>query len=142
MTRNLIVSLLLIGCASGFAPANAEPEIRSCGGILHRDKDGLRFGRGKGEPEFICVVRRTEDRKVLARCRVGKYCEVEGLADFCPDSGESSHPAILLSSSTPETISSAGACTSLQMSIPSPTFCPTCSAKIAAGESNATPSNV
>ena len=87
MTHNFIASILIIEWV-GIGPTNAAPEIRSCGGILHRDKDGLRFGRGKGEPEFICVISRSEDQKVLARCRVGKYCEVEGLADFCLDAGE------------------------------------------------------
>jgi hypothetical protein len=83
-----VVTILLLGWSGGSGPAHAEPELRTCGGILHSAKFGLHFGRGKGEEEFICAIAKSETQKVLARCRVGAYCEVDGLADFCPDSGE------------------------------------------------------
>ncbi len=82
--RGLVFLILITGCASAYS----EPEIRSCGGILHSDKYGLHFGRGKGEEEFICAINNSDRRKVLATCRVGKYCEVVGLVDACNDSGE------------------------------------------------------
>ena len=84
----LVATILLPGWVSGSGPVSAEPEFRTCGGILHRDRFGLRFGRGPGEEEFICAIRKSETQRVLALCRVGKYCEVDGLADYCKDSGE------------------------------------------------------
>jgi len=82
--RVVVLMLLMAGCVT----ANGEPEIRTCGGILHSDKYGLRFGRGPGEEEFICAINNADKRKVLATCSVGKYCEVAGLVEPCKDSGE------------------------------------------------------
>jgi hypothetical protein len=80
---------------TGFGPTTATfdnatigPQPDKCTGILHRDRDGLRFGGANGEGEGICVIRKSEERKVLARCSVGHHCIVKGLIDSCKDSGE------------------------------------------------------
>jgi hypothetical protein len=69
-------------------PASAETRIDFCGGILHRDREGLRFGGGRGFDETVCYVKKVDERKVLAQCAVGRYCKVKGTVAACQDSGE------------------------------------------------------
>jgi hypothetical protein len=38
--------------------------------------------------EGICVINKSEESKVLATCRPGQYCRVNGVIDICKDSGE------------------------------------------------------
>jgi hypothetical protein len=59
-------------------------------GILHKDRDGLRFGGGKGEGEGICVINKSEESKVLAACSPGQFCKVKGVIEDCKDSGKCS----------------------------------------------------
>ena len=59
-----------------------------CSGVLHNDHNALHFGGGKGEDEGLCVIAKSEVAKVLAACRIGHFCEVEGTVDSCKDSGE------------------------------------------------------
>jgi hypothetical protein len=66
--------------------ATIRPQLEKCTGILHRDRDGIHFGGARGEG--ICVISKSEERKVLARCSVGHLCIVNGLIDLCKESGE------------------------------------------------------
>lgn len=59
-----------------------------CSGVLHHDQFGLHFGGARGEGEGICVIRKSNQDKILAVCRVGHYCEVTGTIEDCKDSGE------------------------------------------------------
>ncbi len=61
-----------------------------CAGILHKDQNGIRFGGGRGEDEGICVIDKSEEKKVLAVCSIEHYCKVKGQVDDCKDSGECS----------------------------------------------------
>jgi hypothetical protein len=74
------------GAISAFQ-VRAQTE-QECSGILHKDRDGLRFGGGKGEGEGICVINKSEEGKVLATCSPGRYCKVMGVMEDCKDSGE------------------------------------------------------
>ncbi len=68
--------------------AQAEPQSSECFGILHNDTKGMRFGGGRNEDEGICVIKKTDESKVLAVCSIGHFCRVKGLVDDCNDSGE------------------------------------------------------
>jgi hypothetical protein len=70
---------------------------QECVGILHKDRDGLRFGGGKGEGEGICVINKSEESKVLAACSPGRYCKVIGVIEDCKDSGECSEMTHIIS---------------------------------------------
>jgi hypothetical protein len=63
---------------------------QECVGILHKERDGLRFGGGKGEGEGICVINKSEESKVLAACSPGQFCKVKGVIEDCKDSGKCS----------------------------------------------------
>lgn len=71
------------------ATAHAGSQSK-CSGVLHKDQDGLHFGGARGEGEGICVIRKSDQDKILAVCRVGRYCEVAGTIEDCKDSGECS----------------------------------------------------
>ena len=89
--RKSIGVLAMISVVSVFQPPKpvfAEPTSGKCSGVLHQSREGIMFGGGKGEDEGICIVSKTEVSKVLAVCRVGRRCLVEGLVDDCIDSGE------------------------------------------------------
>ena len=62
-----------------------------CSGILHdwrEEGSGIGFGGGYGEGEGICIIGKSEERKVLAVCSVHRFCKVKGLQKACKDSGE------------------------------------------------------
>lgn len=63
-----------------------------CSGILHNwraeGQDGIGFGGATGEGEGICVIAKSEETKVLARCSFNHFCKVKGLQKSCKDSGE------------------------------------------------------
>jgi hypothetical protein len=68
--------------------SSARPQPDKCSGILHKDKYGLRFGGDNKEGEDICLVNQSDEQKVLAICAIGQFCEINGLVDYCKDSGE------------------------------------------------------
>jgi len=87
--RGITLALLLMLAGPCLhATARAEPRPDQCSGILHRDEFGLRLGGGRGEGEDICVIRKEDERKVLAVCAVGRHCRIRGLVDLCRDAGE------------------------------------------------------
>jgi hypothetical protein len=88
MYRNIILVVLIAGYFGYADTAAAEPQAYQCAGILHKDQNGISFGGGKGEDEGICVINKSEEKKVLAICSVGHYCKVRGQVDLCKDSGE------------------------------------------------------
>ena len=65
--------ILVLGAFYGATNTGAEPRPDRCSGILHRDRYGLRLGCGRGEGEDICVIRKKDERKVLAVCALGRY---------------------------------------------------------------------
>ena len=69
------------GAAS--AQSQAQNEIGTCGGILHRDKSRLFVGDPKTETaeELPCFVAESEVKKVLSACAVGRWCEIVGVID-------------------------------------------------------------
>ena len=80
--------ILVLGAFYGATNTGAEPRPDRCSGILHRDRYGLRLGCGRGEGEDICVIRKKDERKVLAVCALGRYCRIQGLVDLCQAAGE------------------------------------------------------
>jgi hypothetical protein len=91
MKLMLIMSLLSMGILFQIKIAAAASAPGNCYGVLHRDKGGgLLFGGGKGEDESICVINKLDMEAVLRTCSVGRYCRVDGMVDFCKDSGECS----------------------------------------------------
>ena len=70
------------------APAQAGPRYSRCFGILHRDQYGIRFGGSRNEGEGVCIIDKSQEKKVLAICSVEHYCEAKGLVDYCKDAGE------------------------------------------------------
>lgn len=79
------IATALLGTAH---PASAASTRRECHGILHWEHGSVQFGGGAGEGEGICVVARSEQRKVLKRCSTGVFCRVRGAIRSCQDSGE------------------------------------------------------
>jgi hypothetical protein len=75
----------IVGIGTFQVPAQAQQE---CSGILHKDRNGLRFGGGRGESEGICIINNSEESKVLATCSPGQFCKVKGVMKDCKDSGE------------------------------------------------------
>ena len=88
--RAIVLLFLTAVSSSYFEGAHAEPHLGECAGVLHRDQDGVRIGGGWGEDEGICVINKSDERKVLAVCGLEKFCRVRGLIDDCKDSGECS----------------------------------------------------
>ena len=71
-----------------------------CSGILHdwrEDNGGIGFGGGYGEDEGICIIGKSEERKVLAVCSIHQFCRVKGLQKACKDSGECGEMTIVYS---------------------------------------------
>ena len=60
-----------------------------CSGILHNwraeGSDGIGFGGAAGEGEGICVIAKSEENKVLAKCSFNHFCKVQGLQKECKD---------------------------------------------------------
>ncbi len=84
-----IVCLMTVASATAAeARSRSTPEPGKCFGILHQDQFGLHFGGSRGEGEGICVIRKSDQDRVLAICRVGRYCEVTGTIRECRGSGE------------------------------------------------------
>ena len=69
--------ILVLRAFYGATNTGAEPRPDRCSGILHRDRYGLRLGCGRGEGEDICVIRKKDERKVLAVCALGRYCRIQ-----------------------------------------------------------------
>jgi hypothetical protein len=88
MRLMMLVPVVLVGCFLHSKAVIAKPISGKCSGVLHQVKGDIMFGGGKGEDEGICIVNKLEVSKILATCRVGSYCLVEGLVDDCKDSGE------------------------------------------------------
>jgi hypothetical protein len=84
----LCAAATLVCAVLGGAPADAQPRIDRCDGVLHRKGDELWFGGGHGEGESICVIAPAQVGKVLAVCAVGRYCSVAGVGGDCEGSGE------------------------------------------------------
>jgi hypothetical protein len=96
----LFAALLTAVALSGTAtPAVAGPlkestavaqqdKIDECKGILHQKQYGLEFGGDPGEEEGVCVINKSEEQKVLEVCSSGHYCQVEGVVEYCKDSGD------------------------------------------------------
>ncbi|HEY3657972.1 MAG TPA: hypothetical protein VGL34_23600 [Steroidobacteraceae bacterium] len=85
--KSIFPMLLLATIASlSFSPAYAE--MGECSGIMHVTKGDIEFGGGKGETETICVVAEADKKKVLAACKAGAFCKVNGTVAACQDSGE------------------------------------------------------
>jgi hypothetical protein len=85
----LVVGILVLAvCSLSTQTSFAEPMKSHCSGVLHLVNGELRFGGGRGESEGICIVSHAEVGKVLTTCRVDNRCTVEGIVDYCKDSGE------------------------------------------------------
>jgi hypothetical protein len=70
VNRNIILLVAVLGYLSFFDSAEAEPQIDKCAGILHKNRDDINFGGGRGEDEGICLINKSQEKKVLAVCSV------------------------------------------------------------------------
>lgn len=89
-TRTLVI-ISLVTAAPAVAPAQDRGTEAQCSGILHdwrEEGSGIGFGGGYGEGEGICIIGKSEERKVLAVCSIHRFCKVKGLQKACKDSGE------------------------------------------------------
>ena len=89
-TRTLVI-ISLVTAAPAVASAQDRGTEAQCSGILHdwrEEGGGIGFGGGYGEREGICMIGKSEERKVLAVCSVHQFCKVKGLQKACKDSGE------------------------------------------------------
>jgi hypothetical protein len=90
-----LTTIMLTVASATAAQAGGE---QTCAGILHLDRDSLRFGGGKGETEGICIINKSEERKkVLAACSPGHHCRIKGIVEDCKDSGECSEMTHVIS---------------------------------------------
>ena len=87
---SVLAPITVASAAGEGVPAIALAEARTgeCSGILRADHGSIEFGGGPGEGEGICVVAKSERRKVLAACSVGHFCRVKGSVANCHGSGE------------------------------------------------------
>jgi hypothetical protein len=83
MTLYIAVGSLLVASTASAASKNGE-----CHGTLHWEKGDFLFGGGAGEGEGICVVARSEHKKIMQQCSPGTFCRVRGTKKPCQDSGE------------------------------------------------------
>jgi hypothetical protein len=81
----LLTVVGIVGIGTFQVPAQVQQE---CSGILHKDRNGLLFGGGRGEGEGICIINNSQESKVLATCSPGEFCRVRGVMKDCKDSGE------------------------------------------------------
>jgi len=63
--------------------ARAQTKMYDCSGILHKDRNGLRLSRVRGEG--VCIINKSEESKVLAECAPGRHCKVMGVMENCED---------------------------------------------------------
>jgi hypothetical protein len=85
---NVKIAMVILSVLASFAVSSAEAQAGECSGILHQEKGSLEFGGRPGESEGLCVVARSEWRKILATCAVGQFCRVSGITAPCRGSGE------------------------------------------------------
>lgn len=88
--RRFAPAILVFGLVSNFDLVHAEPQLGECSGILHADRDSIILGGGEGEGEGICIINKSQQTKVLSKCRIGQFCRVKGVVDDCKDFGECS----------------------------------------------------
>jgi hypothetical protein len=82
--------LALCGAAHAGDPQGFE---EYCTGSLTQFKNQRIGILHNNEPNpVLCLVKKSEQNKVLATCSLGHYCKIEGNWDFCDDgqSGSSS----------------------------------------------------
>ena len=84
----LLVLAMLPGTA--LAQSQAQDEIGTCGGILHRDKSRLFVGDPKTETaeDLHCFIREADVKRVLSVCVVGRWCEIAGVIDGSCEPGK------------------------------------------------------
>ena len=73
------------GAASLVATSASADERQECKGILRQDQNGLLI---QIPPEGLCEINRSQEAKVLATCRPGRFCRVYGIVEDCKDLDE------------------------------------------------------
>lgn len=82
------IAAILLVIIVPLSVCSAEARMGECAGTLHSEDDSLEFGGRQGESEGICVVAKSDRKKILATCSVNAFCRVKGLVTSCRDSGE------------------------------------------------------
>jgi hypothetical protein len=83
MERMALVIVALVVATNASAQHSNRQE---CKGILRQARDGGLFF--EIPPEGLCEINPSQEAKVLATCRPGRFCRVEGTVEDCKDSGE------------------------------------------------------
>jgi hypothetical protein len=74
------------GAASLVATSASAEQRQECKGILRQDQNGLSIQIPP--PEGLCEINRSQETKVLATCRPGRFCRVYGIVEDCKDLDE------------------------------------------------------
>jgi hypothetical protein len=74
--RTLAVSIALLA-----TPAHAD----QCSGQLTAQHGGLVLTT---ENEGVCIIGKADERKVRARCSIGRSCVVTGAVDLCKEAAD------------------------------------------------------
>src|SRR6516165_12246484 len=74
------------GAASLVATSASAEQRQECKGILRQDQNGLSIQIPP--PEGMCEINRSQETKVLATCRPGRFCRVYGIVEDCKDLDE------------------------------------------------------
>jgi hypothetical protein len=88
MKHAVILALLLTaGTPALPAPIHAQAQkLDQCTGTLKERQDDLFLGDDKDES--ICVIHKSQEKKVLAKRHIGAFCRLVGITSLCRDSGE------------------------------------------------------
>jgi hypothetical protein len=81
-------AMILLTVIATLTSQSASARMGQCSGILHQENHSIGFGGRTGETEGICIVGKSDRKKVLATCSLGNFCRLRGIVQNCRESGE------------------------------------------------------
>jgi hypothetical protein len=76
--KKYLVAAAAVGLIVANMPCRAQAETETCSGILQQQDGDLSISL---PPEGICSIDKSENRKVLSVCKVGRHCRMTRISN-------------------------------------------------------------